>query len=61
MKLVLGIHNHQPVGNFDHVIAEIYDKSYLPWLETAERHEGFRFCLHVTGPLLEWMQRHRPE
>lgn len=61
MRLVLGIHNHQPVGNFDHVIAEIYDRSYLPWLEVAERHEAFRFCLHVTGPLLEWLQRHRPE
>jgi len=61
MKLVLGIHNHQPVGNFDHVIAEIYDKSYLPYLEGAERHESYRFCLHVTGPLLEWLQRHRPE
>ncbi len=61
MKLVLGIHNHQPVGNFDHVIAEIYDKSYLPYLEVAERHESYRFCLHVTGPLLEWLQRHRPE
>ncbi len=61
MKLVLGIHNHQPVGNFDHVIAEIYDKSYLPYLEVAERHESYRFCLHVTGPLLEWLQHHRPE
>ena len=61
MRLVLGIHNHQPVGNFDHVIAEIYDKSYLPYLEVAERHESYRFCLHVTGPLLEWMQHHRPE
>jgi len=61
MKLVLGIHNHQPVGNFDHVIADIYGKSYLPYLEVAERHESYRFCLHVTGPLLEWLQRHRPE
>jgi len=61
VKLVLGIHNHQPVGNFDHVIAEIYDRSYLPFLEVAEKHEHFRFCLHVTGPLLEWLQKHRLE
>ena len=61
MKLVLGIHDHQPVGNFDHVIAEVYDRSYHPFLETAERHADFRFCLHITGPLLEWLQRHRPE
>ena len=61
MKLVLGVHNHQPVGNFDHVIADIYRRSYLPFLETVERHPAFRFCLHITGPLLEWLQRHRPD
>jgi len=61
VKLVLGVHNHQPVGNFDHVIAEIYDRGYLPFLDVAERHEHFRFCLHVTGPLLDWLQRNRPE
>ncbi|MBU0742536.1 DUF1926 domain-containing protein [bacterium] len=61
MKLVFGVHNHQPVGNFDHVIAEIYEQSYLPFLEVAERHEHFRFCLHVSGPLLDWLQHHRLE
>jgi len=61
VKLVVGIHNHQPVGNFDHVIEDIYRSSYLPFLERVERHEQFRFSLHVTGPLLEWLQRHHPE
>jgi len=61
MKLVFGVHDHQPVGNFGWVIEEIYNKSYLPFLEVAERHPGFRFCLHVTGPLFEWIDENRPE
>ncbi len=61
MRLVLGVHDHQPVGNFDHVIAEVFQRSYLPFLEVVERHERFRFCLHITGPLLEWLQQHRPD
>lgn len=60
MKLVLGVHDHQPVGNFGWVIEEIYDRSYAPFLEVAERHPEVRFCLHVTGPLFEWLDEHRP-
>ncbi len=61
MKLVLGIHDHQPVGNFGWVIEEIYDKSYAPFLDVVERHPTFRFSLHVTGPLFEWIEQNRPE
>jgi 4-alpha-glucanotransferase len=61
MKLVFGVHDHQPVGNFGWVIEEIYEKSYAPFLDVAEQHPDFRFCLHVTGPLFEWMDEFRPE
>ncbi len=61
MKFVFGVHDHQPVGNFDHVVAEIYEQAYRPFLDAVERHPGFRFCLHLTGPLLEWMEASRPE
>jgi alpha-amylase len=33
IALALGIHNHQPVGNFDFVFEEAYRKSYRPFLE----------------------------
>jgi len=61
MKLVFGVHDHQPVGNFGWVIEEIYNKSYAPFLDVVERHPDFRFCLHVTGPLFEWIDEQRPE
>ncbi len=61
MKLVLGIHNHQPIGNFDHVFADVFQKSYLPFLEVLEAHPAIRLCLHHSGPLWEWLERNRPE
>jgi 4-alpha-glucanotransferase len=61
ISLALAIHNHQPVGNFGRVFAEVYDRAYAPLLDSLERHPSVRLALHYTGPLLEWMQAERPE
>ena len=61
ISLALAIHNHQPVGNFGWVFAEVYEQAYLPMLEALERHPGVRLSLHYTGPLLEWLAAERPE
>lgn len=60
ISLALAIHNHQPVGNFGWVFAEVYDRSYLPMLEALERHPGVRLSLHYSGALLEWLTAERP-
>ncbi len=61
ISLALAIHNHQPVGNFGWVFAEVYDRAYLPMLEALERHPTVRLSLHYTGPLLEWLEAERPD
>lgn len=60
ISLALVLHNHQPVGNFGWVIAETYERAYLPMLEALERHPGIRVGLHYSGPLLEWIRSERP-
>lgn len=62
-KVYLGlvIHAHQPMGNFDHVIEEAYQKSYLPFVETLSRHKEIKMALHFTGSLLEWIKGRHPE
>ncbi len=60
ISLALAIHNHQPVGNFGWVIADVYERAYLPLLEALERHPAIRMSLHYTGPLLEWLAAERP-
>ena len=61
ITLGLTLHNHQPVGNFGWVIAEVYEKAYLPMLDAIERHPAIRLGLHYSGPLLEWLHAERPE
>ncbi len=61
MKFVFVLHDHQPVGNFDEVFEDAYRRSYLPYLDVAESEEWFRFGLHLSGPLLEWLERRHPE
>jgi len=60
ISLALAIHNHQPVGNFGWVFADVYDQAYLPMLEALERHPGVHLSLHYTGALLEWLTTERP-
>jgi hypothetical protein len=61
ISLALALHNHQPVGNFGWVLAEVYDQAYLPMIEALERHPGVRLSLHYTGPLLDWLVAERPD
>ncbi|MBI5076325.1 MAG: DUF1926 domain-containing protein [Nitrospirae bacterium] len=61
LHLILAFHNHQPVGNFDHVLEDCYAKSYLPFLETLLGHPKLKVVLHYSGHLLSWMLDHHPE
>ncbi len=55
------IHSHQPVGNFDHVIEEAYQKCYLPFLQVLSRHPRLGLSLHYSGVLWAWIEAHHPE
>jgi len=58
--LLLGIHNHQPVGNFDHVFREAHDRCYRPFLDLLRQYPNLRISLHYSGPLLDWLEKHQP-
>jgi len=60
-NLVLLIHAHQPIGNFDEVMERTYERSYLPFIECVARHPRVRLGLHYTGSLLEWLAEKHPE
>lgn len=61
IRLCLVLHNHQPIGNFDHVFEQAYQDSYLPFLEVFEPYEHLRIGLHTSGPLLDWLDQRHPE
>ncbi len=55
IRLSFVLHNHQPIGNFGHVIEQAYQDSYLPFLNVFERFENLKISLHTSGPLVEWL------
>jgi alpha-amylase len=55
------VHNHQPVGNFEHVFADAWRRCYRPFLDLLKRHPGVRCALHYSGPLFEWLELNQPE
>lgn len=59
MRLLFGVHAHQPVGNFPAVIDEAVALSYRPFLSTLADYPEFRFSLHLSGWLLgDLCERH---
>ncbi len=61
IRLVLALHNHQPIGNFEHVFQQAYEDSYLPFLDVFSRYETLRIALHTSGSLMEWLDAAHPE
>jgi len=59
--LAFGVHNHQPVGNFDAVFEEACRKCYFPYLQLLKQHPHFRSSIHFSGVLLDWILTHHPE
>jgi hypothetical protein len=53
VSLLLGVHAHQPAGNFPEVVARAHDLCYRPFLQTVYRYPDFRFALHASGGLLD--------
>lgn len=58
---LFGIHCHQPLDNFHNVVDTAIAESYLPFLKTAVKFPGFKFAVHYSGWLLEYIRDHNPE
>jgi 4-alpha-glucanotransferase len=59
ISILLALHNHQPVGNFDWVIDDAFERCYKPLLETFAAVPNVKFALHFSGPLYDFMDRRR--
>ena len=60
LALCFGVHNHQPVGNFDEVVAEAAERAYRPFFERLTARPEVRVTVHCTGSLLEWLRERSP-
>ena len=60
LAFCFGVHNHQPVGNFDHVVADATARAYHPFLERLAARSEVRLSVHCSGSLLEWLRERAP-
>lgn len=56
MNFVLAFHNHQPVGNFENIFREAFEKCYEPFIRFLEEHPSLRVSLHYSGCLFDWLE-----
>ena len=61
VRLILTLHNHQPVGNFDGVFEAAFQDSYVPFLNVLQDFPELPIVLHFSGSLLDWLAKHHPE
>lgn len=54
--LLLALHNHQPVGNFENIFREAFEKCYDPFIKFLEEHPFIRVSLHYSGCLFDWLE-----
>ncbi|MCP4704575.1 MAG: DUF1926 domain-containing protein [candidate division Zixibacteria bacterium] len=60
-KLAIGLHNHQPIGNFDHIFEETHHLAYAPFIKLLLQYENIRLSLHQSGILWNWQEQNHPE
>jgi len=54
-SLLFGVHAHQPVGNFPSVVDDAHARCYKPFLQVMQRYPEFRFAVHFSGWLLDYL------
>jgi len=57
LQLLFGVHNHQPIDNFDHVVDRAIEMCYSPFFEILERFEKVKLSVHFSGWLLEYIHK----
>ncbi|HEX9178809.1 MAG TPA: 4-alpha-glucanotransferase, partial [Burkholderiales bacterium] len=61
VSLLFGVHAHQPVGNFPEVLDDAHRRCYRPFLQVLHRYPEFRFAVHFSGWLLQYLMQRYPQ
>lgn len=61
LRFCFGLHLHQPVGNFDSVFEQHLTEVYRPLLGALAQGDAWPVAIHLSGPLLEWLEDHAPD
>jgi alpha-amylase len=59
--VIIGTHNHLPLGRNEEAAERLYQDSLKPFLAVLYRYPGFPVTLHYSGILMEWLEESHPE
>ncbi|MDD2652254.1 MAG: DUF1926 domain-containing protein [Sulfurimonas sp.] len=61
VKLLFGVHMHQPVDNFGDAVDEAVKLCYAPFFATMREYPDFKFAVHSSGWLLDEIKTKYPK
>ena len=61
ISLAMGLHFHQPVGNFDDILERAYQNCYKPFLDCFSKYPDMKMTVHFSGNLLDYFEERHPE
>jgi len=60
-KLLFGVHMHQPVDNLGVAVENAINLCYAPFFEIMSQYREFKFALHSSGWILEFIRENYPQ
>ena len=57
----MGLHFHQPVGNFPDVLEKAYQTCYKPFFDSLAEYPEIKATIHISGCLLDFFCETAPE
>ncbi|MBN2097950.1 MAG: DUF1926 domain-containing protein [Candidatus Omnitrophica bacterium] len=60
INFLFGVHNHQPVGNFEGVFNRASHDCYRPFVETLYNFPQIKANIHFSGSLIDWLIKNEP-
>ena len=61
LRFCFALHVHQPWGNFDSVFEQHLHDVYRPLIRSLMAGEFWPAAIHLSGPLLEWLEQRAPD
>ncbi|MGO9307960.1 MAG: alpha-amylase/4-alpha-glucanotransferase domain-containing protein [Spirochaetia bacterium] len=61
IRIIIGTHNHLPLGRSEEAAERFYQESLKPFLAVLYRYPEFPVTLHYSGILMEWLEESHPE
>ncbi len=61
INLLIAVHAHQPVDNFDNVLYQAFERSYIPFFNILSQFPEIKIAFHISGSLLDWTLKNQTD